>query len=313
MRNTKLILVIAACFGIATLVWIGQHGSILESPTPEGAAQIERNNKLRESIADLLPQKNNSQPLPPVAPSILPAINSTYRPGVTRPTRTTAGDFDTIEYRKSNPRWRLYAKTAEEARWLDQYGYPTPAEEAMLETASTETLQALVAGGDLNARAHYDVRRAKAAMESKNPRDPIVAGAALDDLVTEGGPYQATVVRNGINQILDAYQSLPESEQTPERLKALAPLIYPQQVALLMGLLYDDVQTTNRNVDVVLNLTIAEKYPQLGSLYKIDERTVINSIQSNIKRRKSRGQPPLVITLRPNDFAERTNTIYERY
>jgi len=314
MRNKNLILAITACLGIAALVWIVRDGArMLESPTPERTAQIEYNNKLRETIADLLPQKNNSSSMPPITPSILPTFNSTYRPGAARPTRITTGDLDTIEYRKSNPRWRLYAKSAEEARWLDQYGYPTPAEEAKLEASSTEALKAMAEGGDLNAMAHYGIRWANAATVSKNPRDAIVAGAFLYDLIKDGGPYQATVVRNGINQIAEAYQSLPESEQTPERFKALAPLIYPQQVGWLVGELYDDVQTNNRNVDYTSRLDIAERYPQLESLYKISERTLIGLIQSSIQRRQYRGLPPPVITLRPNDFTVSTNTVYERY
>lgn len=236
------------------------------------------------------------------------AASTTYKPGVIRPVKVTAGDLYSWENLKSKTRWWLLAKNTDDAKWMDQYGYPTVAEEEMLVSASDADLAALVASGDLNAKAHQAVRLAKRALMSpSSPQDVVVAGSTMEYLLMEGGPYQALTVMRGFGEMLKVYRDLPPEQQTEDMRKALRTYDGSRQIAAalhvaygervlgrtyeMMGLMNNDVENGLRIPDIKADAAMA-------------------TLASNAKYRA--GLPPLTILARPDDFPA-SNQIVERY
>lgn len=83
--------------------------------------------------------------LPPRSLTPAAAGSGTYQPNVARTLRQIPG---LLEMSYKNPNWWLYARSPEDAAWLDKHGYPTPSEEAKLKAATESELIAMAQVGD---------------------------------------------------------------------------------------------------------------------------------------------------------------------
>lgn len=248
-----------------------------------------------------------------VVDALISLGSSTYRPGVQRPVRVSHGvDIFDDAFWRNKKNWRLYAQSEKEAQWLDQYGYPTPTEEARLEAMSDADLDRLAAAGDMNALVHAAVRLARASMSSTNPRAAIVASATLDDAMRKGGPYQAYYARKGISDILTEYLGTPASLRTETQLQALSQFVKIQQQSIAVGWVYRDAITAIGGEDDLFLIT--KRVPALASMEKdIEAWRLADFLVGAGAWRTSPGRPPLVINPRPHDVTLRTGTIFERY
>lgn len=243
------------------------------------------------------------------APSSL-VTTTTYKPGVTRPVKTTTGDLYSWDMLKSKTRWWLLAKNNEDAKWMDQYGYPTAAEEEMLVSASDADLAALVANGDLNAKAHQAVRLAKRALMSPgSSQDAVVAGSAMEFLLQQGGPYQALTVMRGFGEMLKIYRDLPPEQQTEDMRKALRTYDVARQVAADLHVVYGERILIRTHEMMGLMNSDVEQGLRIPNL-KADG--AMSALANNARYRISAGLPPLTILARPDDFPA-SNQIVERY
>jgi hypothetical protein len=171
------------------------------------------------------------------------SINSktTYRPLVVRPLKQYAGARDasgSVEIQ--TPGWWLYANSQAEAEWLDYFGYPTPAEELSLAKMSDQELAALAASGDLNAGSHQAARAADEVFKQENVEKTRLADGLQNKLLLEGGPYQAFTIYRAYGELLQAFQDLPVSEQTPKRRAILESYGRTAQLAYEIGSAYGD-------------------------------------------------------------------------
>ncbi len=238
------------------------------------------------------------------------ATGITYKPGVMRPVKITTGDLYSLDMRKSNTRWWLLAKNSEDAKWMDQYGYPTVAEEEMLVSASDADLAALAAKGDLNAKAHQAVRLAKRALMSPaSPQDAVIAGATMGILLKVGGPYQALTVMRGFGEMLKTYRDLAPEQQTEEMRKALRTYDEARQIAASLGVVYDDRTFTymsNTMGFVSSDVEQGLRIPDIGA------EGAMATLATNARDRVSAGLPPLTILARPDNFPA-SHQIVQRY
>jgi hypothetical protein len=141
---------------------------------------------------------------------------TTYRPGMTRAQKPTNNTISNMIYdEKKN--WWLYGRSEKDAKWLDQFGYPTPEEHVRLSNTSDAELDGLAKNGDLNAKAHQAVRAAKKAYDTGNTNDLVGASEILTASLNGGGPYQATMIGQGFSRMAAEFRRSPASEQTEER------------------------------------------------------------------------------------------------
>ena len=238
------------------------------------------------------------------------ATSTTYKPGVMRPVKITTGDLYSWDMFKSNTRWWLLAKNSEDAKWMDQYGYPTVAEEEMLVSASDADLAALAANGDLNAKAHQAVRLAKRALMSPaSSQDAVLAGSTMEVLLGQGGPYQALTVMRGFGEMLKMYRDLAPEQQTEDMRKALRTYDMARQVAAALGVAYGDrtfTYTSNTMGFVRSDVEQGLRIPDLKA------EGAMAALANNARYRVSAGLPPLTILARPDDFPA-SHQIVQRY
>lgn len=237
-----------------------------------------------------------------------PASRLTYRLGITRPIRKMDGELNSY-FRNANKHWWLYAKTEEDAQWFDRYGFPTPAEEQRLEAASDAELSELVAMGDENAKAHLAIRAAKLAVMSGVELDARTSSGDLSLLVTIGGPYQAFMVMQGVQEMLYAYDRLPPSEQTAAQRKAIEDFSRVQMFADAMGTAYGD-----KNFFIARN-----RWRPRGGVFQefqpkqeLSATEAANRMAHSARVRIDAGLPPLTIVPRP-DSEYRIPVYFDRY
>ena len=235
---------------------------------------------------------------------------TTYLPGLARSVKASAGNLYSDENIKGK-RWWLYATSEDDAKWLDRYGYPTPAEEERLEKASDIELAALVASGDLNAKAIQAVREAKKAFLTGTFEQIRVKAYILQRIVVDGGPYQALATMRGFGEILQLYSDIPEEQQTDAQRKALQELDIPQQIARGFLAAYGDQNSVNVSYNTMRfpaqRVDSRLKAPDLSAM------SVMISFAASARRREEQNQPPLTIVPRPEMSIGQSTMIYERY
>lgn len=224
------------------------------------------------------------------------ALDTTYRPKSPRAYRQFLGAVDSngdVDRRVSG--WWLYAKSEAETRWLDEYGFPTPSEEARLNKSTDAELAVLVANGDLNAKAHQATRIAKAAFASGSTTQ---AGQALSVLAQAlrggGGPYQAFTIYRAYAEMLSEYDWLPEGQKTAEQRAILAKYDYTAQLAHAYGSAFGD--------QAMLGLYNTSHSREIAGLPKMKEYSALQFSETMAifaRQRLELGLPPLTLSPRP--------------
>jgi hypothetical protein len=237
-----------------------------------------------------------------IAPNTLPgasatiskaSITITYRPGQPRAVGLYAGQMD-VNDRKSN--WYLYARSEQEIKWLDFYGFPTPAEDAQLKKSTDDELKALVDAGDLNAKAHQAARMAKAFFEKKDVYNASTAQGAMGYLLMEGGPYQAITVLKAYGDMLTDFAYLPADQRTEQQRKILDIYAICADDALATGKLYGDYA-----IRVAFNtISPTGMRNELGlKTDPLSASSFANGVATASGERIAKGLPPITIMPRP--------------
>lgn len=215
----------------------------------------------------------------------------TYLPGVARSFKQIPGK---LEINSKNAKWWLYARSPEEAAWLDKKGYPTPSEEAKLETLSDAGLKALVQIGDNNAKVHLIARAMKTAFKGADITKAESAASELGTSIVYDGPYAASKAMSVYSDIVKEYYLVPESERNDFQKKVLREYSMQFEIAYAMSLAYGD-----HTADFIHAYAVA---PQDSGA--ISRRDVIGAdivqILSNLSRdRIGKGLAPLTLDPRP--------------
>jgi hypothetical protein len=264
--------------------------------------------KVREIAAPFMPNSTSASAPPAVAApatttknaqNTLPGIRATsaaagitYRPGQPRAVGIYAGHLDAND-RKSN--WYLYARSEQELKWLDFYGFPTPAEDARLKKSTDDELKALVEAGDLNAKAHQAVRMAKAFFEKNDVSKAPTAQGAMGYLLMEGGPYQAITVLNAYGDMLTEFAYLPADQRTEQQRKILDIYAICADDAFASGKLYGDfaMRATYNTIPMGIKGELGLKTDSLSAA------SFANGVATASGERIAKGLPPITIMPRP--------------
>lgn len=263
--------------------------------------QLSHTNKIDGPVANSSPSAPELRSKPGVTPETnvatrIRALDAriTFRPSQTRATQQYLGPVDDFG---RPPYWWLYARSEQEVLWLNQYGFPTPAEEAQLRLSTDAELLNLSASGDKNARAHIAARALKAVFEKQDDARVLAVQADVRALLADGGPYQATTVLNAVGEALSAYAQLSDKEKTAQQRKILNQYsdLLPQ--ARFIGEIYGDYTFNgvyNSYAAIVARRTIGiddKRQPSASSLASL--------LAANSRDREARGDLPLIITTRP--------------
>jgi hypothetical protein len=237
--------------------------------------------------------KNAQNTLPGIgATTSAAAAGITYRPGQPRAVGIYAGQLDAND-RKSN--WYLYARSEQELKWLDFYGFPTPAEDARLKKSTDDELKALVEAGDLNAKAHQAARMAKAFFEKKDVYNAPTAQGAMGYLLMEGGPYQAITVLNAYGDMLTEFAYLPADQRTEQQRKILDIYAMCASHALASGKIYGDYAISATYNTIPMGIK-----GELGlSTQETSAASFANGVATASGERIAKGLPPITIMPRP--------------
>jgi hypothetical protein len=219
--------------------------------------------------------------------------NITYRPGQPRAVAQFLGVLNADD-RKSN--WYLYARSDQEAKWLDFYGFPTPAEDERLKQSTDAELKLLVDAGDLNAKAHQAIRLAKAIFARKDINNAPIAQGTMGYLMMEGGPYQAITVLRAYGDMLTDFAYLPQEQRTEQQRKILEIYGISADHAYANGKIYGDY-----SIGVTHNtISPMGMRGELGlSSNSISAVSFANGVATASKERIERGLPPITIMPRP--------------
>ena len=311
MSSSKKVMLPVALLGLALAVFFGvskfnssqpasETASVEPTSAPATASKQSPLGDAKNASASGMANKAETQ--------INLGSKVTYRPGITRPFRKMEGDLYSNAY-DNKIRWWLYANTEEDAQWLDRYGFPTPEEEERLVAASDAELSELVALGDQNAKAHLVVRAAKLAVMSGVDLDVRKSSFNLNLLVDIGGPYQAFMVMQGVQEMLYAYDRLPKSQQTEAQRRAIEDFSYAQMSADALGTAYGD-----KNFFIARNTW----RPRGGYTQEFQPKKELSATEATqriafiARTRYEGGLPPLTIVPRPN-ASYQTPTFFERY
>ena len=219
--------------------------------------------------------------------------DTTYRPGQTRAIQQYIG---TIDSKSITSDWWLYARSEDEALWMDFYGYPTPTEEARLRAMSEANLKLLADAGDMNAKAHYWSRAMIAAFDKNDLQGLNIASGQIGEILLRGAAYQAMTVMQGYGKLLVEYKGLPESERTEERIKMLKQFGVLYNLAQIQGEIYGDltVRTMEQQISNIApgitgqTMTMTIPGVQIGYF-----------VANSARQREQMGLPPLMIKVRP--------------
>jgi hypothetical protein len=220
--------------------------------------------------------------------------NLTYRPGKSQPFRQFTG---TIDRKSISSEWWLYARSEEEAKWLDFYGYPTPAQHAKLKVATDGELRALADAGDANAKAHLSTRAMAAIFEKQDVKKLDRARVDLEILVADGSAYTAMTLMQGYGGLISAYQATPQESRTDAQREILEKLGANYYMAYLKGLLYSDDTIRDMKINIA---GLDYGYWSSPSISKdFNAESFLMGLRGTANRRVEEGLPPLVITPRP--------------
>ena len=226
-------------------------------------------------------------------PQIVARADVTYRPGQTRATQQYMG---TIDSKSITSDWWLYARSEDEALWMDFYGYPTPTEEARLRAMSEANLKLLADAGDMNAKAHYWSRAMIGAFDKNDLQRLNIASGQIGDLLVKGAPYQAMTVMQGYGKLLVEYSRLPESERTEARIKMMKQFGSLYNLAQIQGEVYGDLTVRTMNEQIS---NIAPGIPGQTMGMTIPGLQIGYYIANAARQREQMGLPPLTIKVRP--------------
>jgi hypothetical protein len=235
---------------------------------------------------------NAQNTLPGIRATTSYAAGITYRPGQPRAVGIYTGQLDAND-RKSN--WYLYARSEQEIKWLDFYGFPTPAEDARLKKSTDDELKVLVEAGDLNAKAHQAVRMAKAFFEKNDVSKAPTAQGTMGYLLMEGGPYQAITVLNAYGDMLTEFAYLPADQRTEQQRKILDIYAICADDAFASGKLYGDfaMRATYNTIPMGIRGELGLKTDSLSAA------SFANGVATASGERIAKGLPPITIMPRP--------------
>jgi hypothetical protein len=308
----KSALVTALVLAAISIYWFSNKSGLTENQplarevAPRSATALPATNRQKDVAT-------TTSLSPPVNASATDSSYITYRPGQLRATREVFGakDANGLVSRKL-PNWRLYATSEAEAQWLDQFGYPTPGEEAKLKSSTDEELAALVKRGDLNAKSHQASRLALKAFAEGHANKASASVGTFSDLMLEGGPYQAMIARSTYHEILDAYYRFPASEQTPQLKAILKEWSREAEVAYAIGFAYSDGQSgqfqSRSSIGEQLGLT---------DMKDMSATSLGTALGRMSEVRVARGLPPITLVPRPSQPGMSLNgvgpIVLERY
>jgi hypothetical protein len=295
MPTVKKSTVLISIMCLAAIVWLASllfRPNGTTSTTTDTIAQAPQKSTVPTLISSTTsnissPASNPSSAMAPVFAAN--GMSSTYRPGVGRAIRVTDGLRVKADKLVG---WWLYARSAEEASWMDHFGYPTPAEELQLLKMSDEDLATLAKSGDKNAEVHIYARLASAAFTSRDERGVMKSAGFLASLA-RNNPYGAAKASAVYNDIVDSYYNIPEAARTEEDKKRLQRYTDMYLDAAQTSALFGDhaaasVRNSNglgpyKDAQVSLSYgeTVASKFSQLS------------------RDRIKEGLPPLTILPRP--------------
>jgi hypothetical protein len=248
----------------------------------------------------------------PTRASALPVVGGTYQPSVARRLREIPRALE-IGYK--NPNWWLYARTQEDAAWLDRHGYPTPSEENRLTAATDEELKAMAQLGDINAKVHLASRSAKAEFNGSNLIKAEGASNMMALLAQEHGPYAALKAMTTFGEVKNLYNTVPETARTEYQKKVIREYSKAYEIAYAMTQAYGE-----HTAELVRSYTVA---PQ--SFGAIDRKDAVaaefaQSLANTSRDRIAKGLPPITLDPRPippevtngSLSYQQTTTVFER-
>jgi hypothetical protein len=310
----KLLLSAVGIVVVAYLIFSSFNGSQTDSNSfavgaVNGAASGVRAQTRENSPAAQSTAFSSENPRPQSVRSVS-TTETTYRPGVTRAQKLMNDTVPNMIYdQKKN--WWLYGRSEKDAKWLDQFGYPTPEEHERLSNASDPELESLAKNGDLNARAHQAVRIATKAYGSGNINDLINASELLTAALNGGGPYQATMVGQGFSRMAAEFRRLSASEQTEERRSVIQSFSEMRDQAYVISRLYGD--DFGQVAQQYMNNEDKTKYLGLRPVPNLPAETSLSMIVNMARWREQNGLPPITISPRPSGFSSADKGVIERY
>ncbi len=264
--------------------WLALKGPLSNLPAPPTVGPDGSTGSVGKAVASII--KSRAQ--------MVARADTTYRPGQTRAIQQYMG---TIDSKSITSDWWLYARSENEALWMDFYGYPTPTEEARLRTMSEANLKLLADAGDMNAKAHYWSRAMIAAFEKNDLQGLNIASGTIGEILLRGAAYQAMTVMQGYGKLLVEYKGLPESERTEERIKMLKQFGVLYNLAQIQGEMYGDL--TVRTMEQQIR-DIAPGIPGQTMAMTIPGVQISYFVANSARRREEMGLPPLMIKVRPD-------------
>jgi hypothetical protein len=261
-------------------VGVADSNLVAESKVSAKSSALENQAKLR-------PEKPNKVESPKASRL------GTYRPGEAR----GFAQYPSLVDVSRTQGWWLYARSEEEAAWMDQYGFPSPAEESGLLRASDSELDALASRGDLNAKAHLGVRLAKSTFEKQDTNQASEVIETMYKTLAEGGPYQAMTILRAYGGMLAEFMQVAPDRRTDAQRQILERYGQMNSYAAAIGELYGDYTfTPERNKAAVKGLL-----PLLGlkETKEVSASNLAGMISLNARLRAEKNLEPLVIVARP--------------
>ncbi len=313
MANRKLVAI------LITVVVAAVAGGYALKSTNDRVVQSAADKKLAfANAARKEAMSNASGARPTNASPQIPALQRptradiTYRPGEARAFRQYTGPIDK---KSTTSYWWLYAQTEEEAKWLDYYGYPTPAEEAKLRASTEIELKLLADAGDLNAQAHYLSRLMSQAVFSENFREMMALGGLSNrlyfgELYASGSSYQATTFMQAYANVLANFNAVPPARQTEQQRKLIAEWAVTFNESQIQTQVFADGDAEKLAKEIVEKAPGFVRQAMTSSLSSMDTGSVLSYAA---RHREELGLPPLTIKPRPK-APEGDSPIYlERY
>jgi hypothetical protein len=238
--------------------------------------------------------KQSSQPARPIQQSDVntPASRpvGTYQPGTRHELRLVEQSKKLLGTRKAY----LLAYSADDAAWLDKFGYPTPVQEAQLNAMSLEDLTALAAQGDKNATTHVLARRIEGALKSGDLRAAQLAADSVEREFLYEHPYAASRLLIAYENTVRAYRNLPASEQTEDTKRIMKRYAEAYEYTAAFAELHDGNYKPRKVYD-----------PQLMGGFLASENRSVTASEFNMnisalsEQRMSKGLPPVMVIPRP--------------
>lgn len=240
---------------------------------------------------------------------------TTYMPGVQRPFKSADGQR--VKNGQAG-KWWLYARSPEEAIWMDHFGYPTPAEDMKLATLSDDELEQMGRDGDLNAKTQYGVRRALKAIKNGDERGVKIYAGFVASTAKISGPYAATealVLYSAFQREID---QIPPASRTQVQKNMAIEFARLYASASEISALYSDYAAIKLRGASIVGFPSEDVSVALGY-----GENVAESIAGISANRIKEGLGPLIILPRPNNkaitnsgvgpFDPNTGAVLERY